>query len=227
MSFEDAWQRADNIEGWLTRAQARALFDAAERADGPVVEIGSHQGRSTAVLAAAADHVVAIDPWNGSRWGGQLDSYERFQTNIAGFADRVEVRRALSQDVAREWAGEVAMVFIDGAHDLPSVLGDIDGWGPKTTRTLLIHDAFSSRGVTRAVLKRFLMSPDWRYTGSVASLAIFERGQLGAGARLASSARLLARLPWFARNLAVKVFERAGWQAPQRLLGHCSPHAPF
>jgi hypothetical protein len=35
------------------------------------------------------------------------------------------------------------------------------------------------------------------------------------------------RLPWFARNLLVKVFKRAGWQAPQRMLGHRSAGYPI
>ena len=227
MGFEAAWRRADRIEGWLTKAQGEALYDAAVRADGSVVEIGSHQGRSTTILAAAAEHVVAIDPWDDPRWGGGLDSYTSFRANIAPVQERVEVRRGLSHEVAKLWDGPVAVLFIDGAHDLPTVLGDIDMWTPKVTGTVLIHDAFSSIGVTRAILRRFLLSREWRYAGSRSSLAIFERADLGLAARLANAVRLLARLPWFARNVLVKLAKRKGWAAPQRLLGHRSPGFPI
>ena len=227
MDFDQAWTRADEIDGWLTRAQARALYDAARAASGPVVEIGSHQGRSTTILAAATERVVAIDPWNDSRWGGRLDSYDRFRRNIAPVEDRVEVRRGLSQEIAHDWSEPVSVLFIDGAHDVASVLGDIDGWTPRVTSRVLIHDSFSSIGVTRAVLSRFLFSRDWRFVGSESSLAIFERGRLGPVARLLSAARLAARLPWFARNVLVKASKRLGWEAPQRLLGHRSAGFPI
>jgi hypothetical protein len=227
MDFAAAWARADQIDGWLTEAQARALYERALDAEGPVVEIGSHQGRSTTILAAASERVVAIDPWNDSRWGGRLDSFERFSANIAALSERVEVHRDLSQSVALDWSEPVAVLFIDGAHDLPSVLGDIDGWAPHVTGTLLIHDAFSSVGVTRAIMRRFAFSRNWRYARSVGSLAIFERADLSASGRIASTARMLARLPWFARNLLVKVFKRAGWKTPQRVLGHRSAGYPI
>ena len=46
---------ASQVPGWLTHDQARVLYDeaAAVPAGGCVVEIGSHHGRSTVVLAAA------------------------------------------------------------------------------------------------------------------------------------------------------------------------------
>src|SRR5690349_5691859 len=75
--FESAWQIAEGIPGWLTRAQAMALWDAARRL-GPgarIVEIGSHQGRSTVVLGRAAQcvgaRVTAIDAFvEGPLLGG-------------------------------------------------------------------------------------------------------------------------------------------------------------
>ena len=49
--------RLDGVAGWLTEAQARCLWDAAGdvRGGGRIVEIGSFRGRSTIVLASAAD----------------------------------------------------------------------------------------------------------------------------------------------------------------------------
>ena len=63
------------IGGWLTEAQARTLWDEARvvPAGALIVEIGSHQGRSTVVLAAAAPRarVIAVDPFvGGAMFGG-------------------------------------------------------------------------------------------------------------------------------------------------------------
>ena len=76
MSFADALALTEGIEGWLTDAQARTLWDAAIRigARGAVVEIGSFRGRSTIVLALAVGargRVVAIDPHGGGDPGPQ------------------------------------------------------------------------------------------------------------------------------------------------------------
>src|SRR6266516_3815535 len=76
-AFARTWAAASTIPGWLTEAQARVLWEAVATADtgSLVVEIGSHQGRSTTVLAAAAwlrdSQVIAIDPFvSGAMFGG-------------------------------------------------------------------------------------------------------------------------------------------------------------
>ena len=53
--FEDVWARADAIGGWMTEGQGRLLFDSALNltSGARIVEIGSHQGRSTVVLGLA------------------------------------------------------------------------------------------------------------------------------------------------------------------------------
>ena len=60
MSPEQAWQAVDGVAGWMTRGQSDTLYRAAGGCppDGRIVEIGSFQGRSTIVLALAADPTV-------------------------------------------------------------------------------------------------------------------------------------------------------------------------
>src|SRR3954467_11819409 len=76
MRFEEAFAPAADVEGWLTEAQARRLWDAAERVPpgGLVVEIGSFRGRSAIVIASALGDgpgLVAIDPHAGGDRGPQ------------------------------------------------------------------------------------------------------------------------------------------------------------
>jgi hypothetical protein len=66
---------------------------------------------------------------------------------------------------------------------------------------MLIHDSFSSIGVTAAIVRHLMWSRNFAYVGRTASLAEYRRAEAG----LKSALRQLAQLPWFARNVLVKV----------------------
>src|SRR3954451_2852727 len=209
-------------EGWLTDAQADRLPAAAGRlgAGARVVEIGSFRGRSTIVLAGAAPadaEVVAIDPHLGSDRGPQefaeqhaLGSadLEAFRTNLsrAGVSERVRYVRERSQDALGEVSGPVDLLYVDGAHRYGPARDDLVRWGARVSDggTLLVHDSFSSIGVTLALLRGVVFGAEWRYRGRVGSLAEYARTPVRGRARLANAARQLAELPWFARNVVIK-----------------------
>jgi SAM-dependent methyltransferase len=210
----------DGVQGWLTDAQADRLRAAAERvpAGGRIVEIGSYHGRSTIVLARATDaEVVAIDPhagndrgpqqWTGTSAEGEAD-HRTFLANLAraGVADRVRHVRRPSQEALDEVVGSVDVLYVDGAHRYGPASADITRWGARVAPggTLLVHDAFSSVGVTLAILRHLLPSREFRYVGRSGSLAEYRRD--GGGGVL----RQLAALPWFARNLVIKAAIAAG-----------------
>ncbi len=78
--FDAVWRRADEVPGWLKPGQGRLLWDEAIalHPGATILEIGSHQGRSTVVLAEAARRVgatvVAVDPFvEGRLFGGVVD----------------------------------------------------------------------------------------------------------------------------------------------------------
>jgi hypothetical protein len=218
-TFDDAWRAVADVEGWMTEGQGRALFDAARScpSGGRVVEIGSFRGRSTIVLALAAGddvEVVAIDPHAGNDRGPQeidgfadeaADDHARFVANLmqASVLDRVRHLRMFSDD-ALEHVDVVDVLYIDGAHRYAPALADIRQWGAKVTDggTLLIHDSFSSIGVTAAIVRELVTSPRFRYVGRSRSLAIYRADP--AGDRCRSALRQLAQLPWFAKNVVLK-----------------------
>ena len=237
-SFEAAWDHAGTLEGWLTPEQGWQLFDAARNL-GPgatVVEIGSFRGRSTTVLALSAPddvEVVAIDPHGGGDRGpgeiapdaalGDAD-HEAFTDNLAsaGVSHRVRHVRKLSADALGDVAGDVSLLFVDGAHRFGPARDDIVQWGDRVRDegTMLVHDAFSSVGVTLALLSTTAVSRRWRYIGRVSSLAEYRRVDLRARDYLVDALRQAAQLPWFVRNLLIKCLIVARLGRLTRLLGH-------
>jgi hypothetical protein len=225
--FDTAWAKADPVGGWLTRDQGRALWDAARTvpSGGRILEIGSHQGRSTIVLASAASatgaQVVAVDPFIANGMFGGTATRDRFTANIdaAGLSDVLRLVTEKSTTLRPTWDEPLDMLFIDGKHDYWTVSDDLlwarhlPAGGP-----VLVHDAFSSIGVTLGLLLHVLPGRQLRYLGRAGSLARFERGAPTVRDRL----RLLAQLPWFLRNVAIKIALRAA-----RLTGYRGTPDPF
>lgn len=222
-TLDQTLQTVEAVEGWLTPTQAGELYHAAARTrpGERIVEIGSFRGRSTIVLASAAPEgvdVIAIDPHAGNDRGPQeLDGYAaaadddhlRFNANLAsaGVSARVRHVRAFSTAAHDDVAGAVAMLFIDGAHRYRPAREDIRDWGARVAPggRMLIHDAFSSVGVTLAIGRELLFGRRFRYEHRARSLAVYTADLDGSlRARCANAARQLASVPWFLGNLAVK-----------------------
>jgi len=207
-----------DVEGWLTQAQAQRLDRCARAvpAGGRIVEIGSFRGRSTIVLARAAAEgtdVVAVDPHLGSDRGPQEiaaqpelgeEDTRLFRANLErhGVLDRVTHVRMLSSEAPLP--DSIDLLYVDGAHRFGPARGDIVRWGARVRDggTLLIHDSFSSIGVTLALLTSLAFSRRWRYAGRDGSLAEYVADGHGGPA---SALRQLAQLPWFAYNVVLKL----------------------
>jgi hypothetical protein len=235
--WEEALSAVRGVDGWMTDAQLRRLWDAAAAApgDATIVEIGSFHGRSAIVLAlGAGEHarVWAIDPHAGSDRGpgeirGALDTGERdkvtFHANLAAaaVADRVEHVRRFSDMAHGDVASAIDLLHVDGAHRYAPARNDIAGWGARVRPggRMLIHDSFSAIGVTGAQLRLLVCSSRWRYLGRDGSLADYRREDLRGLTRVCNALRQLGQLPWFARNVAVKVLLTLRLRRAARLLG--------
>ena len=83
---------------------------------------------------------------------------------------------------------------------------------------MLIHDSFSSIGVTLAIARELLFGRRFRYVGRSRSLAEY-RADLSGGDRAGNAVRQLAQLPWFVRNVGLKVLLSVGLGKLARRLG--------
>ena len=230
--FAATWSLAETIPGWLTAAQGRVLYDEARRL-GPgarILEIGSHQGRSTVVLGGAVreaeGRVVAVDPFVDGRLFGGTPTRAKFERNIAraDLAATVVQVPEYSTALRPRWRDSIDLVYVDGKHDYWTVSDDLR-WAdhlPPHGR-LLLHDCFSSIGVTLGVLRHVLPARDLRYVRRTGSLAVLEKAHPTTGDRL----RILAELPWWLRNVGIKVLLRLRLRSMARLVGHDSPYDPY
>ena len=224
-SFSTTWSTARSFDGWLTEQQARLLWDCARALpDGAhVLEIGSHQGRSTTVLASAigdrAGRVTAIDPFDDTLPPGHEVAKQSFEEHLcsAGVRDLVNLLTDFSTRLRPGWTEPIDLLYIDGEHGYHTVKDDLL-WADHVPpgATVLIHDAFSSLGVTRALVTKAIPARHLRYRGRVGSLAHFEVGRPTAW----DTVRLIGQLGWFARNVMMKVLITAGLGRVARALGH-------
>ncbi|MEE1753260.1 class I SAM-dependent methyltransferase [Streptomyces sp. SP18CS02] len=156
-------------KGFMPVREGLALHAAAAQAallGLPLLEVGTYCGRSTILLAdaarAAGTVAVTVDHHRGSEeqqpgWEyhdptvvdpqvGLMDTLPTFRRTLhaAGLEDHVIAVVGRSPQVARVWAGEVGLVFIDGGHTDEHANGDYEGWAPRVAPggLLVVHDVF-------------------------------------------------------------------------------------
>lgn len=238
-------ERVADVEGWMTDDQGRRLYArSAELASGAqVVEIGSFRGRSMIVLASAAApgvDLVAIDPHGGGDRGPQEiapdqargdDDHSVFVHNLdtAGVRNRVNHVRAMSNEALDMVTAPIDLLYIDGAHRLGPARDDIVKWGDRVVDggTMLIHDSFSSIGVTLALMTTTFAGSQFRYVGRSQSMAEFRREKLTNKDRITNAGHQAAQLPWFVRNVIIKVLITVKLGRLTSLLGHTSRDWPY
>jgi predicted O-methyltransferase YrrM len=115
----NAWPQ--EIPGWLHESEANVLTELARGKR--VLEIGSYCGLSTVVMGRVAEHVTAVDYFDGRGTPEPMDTRERFNNSVAryGLGDKVT---ACHPDDSYPHA-EYDLVYIDGAHDEGSVQADV------------------------------------------------------------------------------------------------------
>jgi hypothetical protein len=123
-----------------------------------------------------------------------------------------------------EWKRPLDLLYIDGKHDYWTVSDDLR-WADHLPpgAAVLVHDAFSSIGVTLGLFRHVLGSRYLAYDRRVGSLALFRVRR----PRLSDRLRMTAEIPWWLRNVVIKVLLRLRLRSVARLAGHDSVYDPY
>jgi len=204
------WRLVSTTTGYLSEREARFLMAAAALApaEGKNLEIGSFKGRSTVGIAYVTRElglgkVVAVDPHTSPastdpdlKRAGQTTSYDDFVTNLrtAGVFERVEIKRAYSHDLAREWKDPLRLLWIDGDHTYEGARADLDMFKPflQPGAIVAMHDVLGTfEGALRVFVEEVLDSDDFGPAGFSGSIG-WAQFRPHDGARFRRRRKLLA-----------------------------------
>ena len=138
---------------------------------------------------------------------------------------------AFSDAAHAEVTDPIDVLYIDGAHRYAPARADIRAWGHRVADggTLLIHDSFSSVGVTLAIVRELVPGRRFRYVGRVAVADRVPRRPAGERrrARCATPPPSSPSCRGSSRNLGLKVALTLGYGKLARRLGRPVPEWPY
>ncbi len=186
MSLKEAEKWAMKAPGFLSKPEGILLYRLARECsgNGEIVEIGSWKGRSTIWLAKGSKDgqrkkIVAIDPHTSSPEMPQGNSFKEFKQNLkaAKAFDLVKPVVKTSEDAAKEFGKEIALIFIDGDHSYKHAKQDFELWFPKVREQgiMAFHDTMLVDGPKRVVEDSVFKSRHFRNIGFVDSITFAEK----------------------------------------------------
>ena len=168
--------RAMRIEGWTTPRELRflALLAACPTTTGSVIEIGSYRGRSTTLLARAAElasnvPIIAVDHFL------QSGAYAAFQQSVraAGAESLIEFHQMMSWELSVGWDRPLRLLWIDGNHTYAATRRDLDVFAPYLAdgAIVAIDDVLNRfEGSLRVFMEDILLSPHYGAAGICGSI---------------------------------------------------------
>jgi hypothetical protein len=182
-------------EGQIRRAEARCLYEFAQKAprEGVIVEIGSYRGLSTIALAKGSlkNHAIpvyAIDPHDYvdpgncvSRAGWHYDSRDNFAffkyVLFAGVAEVVRPINLLSNEVVAGWDKPISLLWIDGSHDYEEVKKDFKSWSPFVVQRghVALHDSIDPGDGPSRVVQEALDGGDFDLVKRAEKVCVLRR----------------------------------------------------
>lgn len=127
----------DQIEGWLIRVTSLRTMDLLEYQEtngylGPILEIGVYHGKYFSVLARSTqrtgDRLLGIDTF---QWKTEADVMSALAISPETAEAKIELLKSFSHectpgDLIARMGGLARFISVDGSHDAPDVLLDLE-----------------------------------------------------------------------------------------------------
>ncbi len=177
----------ESIPGWLLPAEAEKLYELATETTGPVLEIGTHRGKSTILIAlalqSAGDAARLVYTLDVDR---QAQSAAMASAQAHGVAGRIVFVHGTITAFARAYPHvRPTLTFVDGDHRESGVTRDLDELRARIPEggILLFHDFHDPRNhdpgiaevkVHPAVMKSWV-AQECHFGGAFGSCGMFTR----------------------------------------------------
>jgi len=141
--------------GWLSEKEGWALWQAANRTEGPILEIGVYWGRSTVLLAHLERPMYCVDPFAGfakKDYKGDI-AEAKWRKNTEPF-DNITLFKMHVEDWEPRPCG---FCYLDGDHSFVGTKAQCDKAMACNPTIIAAHDVSSGGGgqhVKRACLKK-------------------------------------------------------------------------
>jgi predicted O-methyltransferase YrrM len=202
----DALARVDSIPGWLRAADAEKLYELASLTEGPILEIGTHYGKSAVLMALALkdarrrDVVYTLDIDRRAIRAAAAEAKARQLDDVIVFV------RGTSRAFARAYPNlRPTLTFVDGDHTRAGVdrdLAALEALVP-VGGSLLFHDFADPRNddpgcpdtKVRPAVEESWVARDCEFVGTFGVCGLFLRREAFSRSR-AGVADLLALEDW-------------------------------
>lgn len=194
-ALESAMRAVTQIDGWLSPREAATLYDLASKSSGPIVEIGSWRGRSTAALALGSmagnkQPVYAVDSFVGitrddrptcfgekAGLASSTPAILRANLDSAGVNGLVRIVPKASHEAAPEIPDSLGVLLVDGDHSYEAVRRDLELYAPKVRLGghIVLHDCHDADPGVAIAADELLTCDKWRPRWRADTAVVWER----------------------------------------------------
>lgn len=169
MTFLEAYNTIP-ANGWLTESEAKLLWEVAIECGGPILEVGSYQGRSTVLLALTGWPVFAVDPFDNF---SDISGDEVEAILMRNLSDRGLTNVTVYRESIEDWDPQsVSLAYLDGEHTFSGTVDQIEKALQCSPRIIAVHDVNDSGGGLE--VKRAAVELLGQWTDRAGRLAVWE-----------------------------------------------------
>ena len=159
MTFEEVYETIPGT-GWLYKEEARLLWTVASTCEGPILEVGCYQGRSSILLSALGREVHCVDPFSGFDSDDPTGDITKGKF-IKNLQERGIENVRLHRRKVEDWFPMFifGFAYLDGDHTYEGTLAQIDKAMIAGAKEFCIHDYAQEGGgvaIVAAIKRRQL-----------------------------------------------------------------------